>query len=137
MMTSVILLVEDNEANQMLARAVLELEGFEVRVAGSADEARAELRAGTPGLILMDVQLPGQDGLSLTQDLKSDPATASIPVIALTAHAMSGDRALAIQAGCQGYIAKPIDTRTFGNDVRGYLAAASRSASRVTAEMSE
>ena len=128
-----ILLVEDNEANQMLARAVLELDGFEVRVAGSAEEVRAELQAATPSLILMDVQLPGEDGLSLTRDLKADPATASIPVVALTAHAMSGDRALAIQAGCQGYIAKPIDTRTFGNDVRRYIAAPSRSAPRVTA----
>ncbi len=131
---SVILLVEDNEANQMLARAVLELDGFEVRVAGSADEARAELRAGTPSLILMDVQLPGQDGLSLTRELKADPATASIPVVALTAHAMSGDRALAVHAGCQGYIAKPIDTRTFGNEVRRHIAAASRSAPRVAAQ---
>jgi CheY-like chemotaxis protein len=129
-----ILLVEDNEANQMLARAVLELDGFEVRVAGSAEEARAELQAAMPSLILMDVQLPGEDGLSLTRDLKADPATASIPVVALTAHAMSGDRALAIHAGCQGYIAKPIDTRTFGIDVRRYIAAASRSAPRVTAQ---
>ena len=128
-----ILLVEDNEANQMLARAVLELDGFEVRVAGSAEEARTELRAATPSVILMDVQLPGEDGLSLTRDLKADPATASIPVVALTAHAMSGDRALAIQAGCQGYIAKPIDTRTFGNDVRRYIAAPSPIAPRVTA----
>jgi len=128
-----ILLVEDNEANQMLARAVLELDGFEVRVAGSAEEARTELRAATPSVILMDVQLPGEDGLSLTRDLKADPATASIPVVALTAHAMSGDRALAIQAGCQGYIAKPIDTRTFGNDVRRYIATANGSAPRVTA----
>ena len=131
---AVILLVEDNEANQMLARAVLELEGFEVRVAGSADEARAELRAGTPNLILMDVQLPGQDGLSLTKELKDDPATASIPVIALTAHAMSGDRALAIHSGCQGYIPKPIDTRTFGNEVRRFLAAANGRSPRVTAQ---
>ena len=128
-----ILLVEDNEANQMLARAVLELDGFEVRVAGSAEEARTELRAATPSVILMDVQLPGEDGLSLTRDLKADPATASIPVVALTAHAMSGDRALAIQAGCQGYIAKPIDTRTFGNDVRRYISAPSPSVPRVTA----
>jgi CheY-like chemotaxis protein len=132
-----ILLVEDNEANQMLARAVLELEGFEVCVAGSAEAARAELRAARPSLILMDVQLPGQDGLSLTREIKGDPATASIPVVALTAHAMSGDRALAIHAGCEGYIAKPIDTRRFGKDVRQYLAAASRSAPPATAQLSE
>jgi len=129
-----ILLVEDNEANQMLARAVLELDGFEVRIAGSADEARAELRARTPSLILMDVQLPGEDGLLLTRELKADPFTTSIPVIALTAHAMSGDRALAVDAGCQGYIAKPIDTRTFGKEVRRYIAAASRNTPRVAAQ---
>jgi CheY-like chemotaxis protein len=128
----VILLVEDNEANQMLARAVLELEGFEVRVAGSAEEARAELLSGSPSLILMDVQLPGEDGLSLTRALKADPATASIPVVALTAHAMSGDRALAIHAGCEGYIAKPIDTHIFGSEVRRYIAASTH-APRVTA----
>ena len=134
MSKSLILLVEDNEANQMLARAVLELEGFDVKVAGSAEEARAELQAGMPSLILMDVQLPGEDGLSLTRALKADPATAAIPVVALTAHAMSGDRALAVGAGCQGYIAKPIDTRTFGNEVRRYIATATRGTPRVTAQ---
>jgi CheY-like chemotaxis protein len=128
-----ILLVEDNEANQMLARAVLELEGFEVRVAGSAEEARAELRGGRPSLILMDVQLPGEDGLSLTRALKADPETASIPVVALTAHAMSGDRSLAIHAGCKGYIAKPIDTRTFGSQVRRYVEGVTSGNLRVTA----
>ena len=133
MTSPLILLVEDNEANQMLARAVLELDGFEVRVAGSAEEARAELRDGTPSLILMDVQLPGEDGLSLTRALKADPATASIPVVALTAHAMSGDRSLAIHAGCQGYIAKPIDTRTFAREVRRYVEAGTSSSPRVTA----
>ena len=82
----------------------------------------------------MDVQLPGEDGLLLTRELKADPFTTSIPVIALTAHAMSGDRALAVDAGCQGYIAKPIDTRTFGKEVRRYIAAASRSTPRVAAQ---
>ena len=133
MTSSLILLVEDNEANQMLARAVLELEGFVVRVAGSAEEARVQLRAARPSLILMDVQLPGEDGLSLTRALKADPATESIPVVALTAHAMSGDRSLAIHAGCKGYIAKPIDTRTFGREVRRYVDAAASSAPGVPA----
>lgn len=119
-----ILVVEDNEANQMLARAVLELEGYEVRVAGSAPEAQNELTACAPDLILMDVQLPGQDGLSFTRALKSDPSTASIPVVAMTAHAMSGDREQAISAGCAGYISKPIDTRTLGSQVRQFLPAA-------------
>jgi len=119
---ALILIVEDNEANQLLARAVLELEGFRVEIAGSAPEVHDTLRACSPDLILMDLQLPGEDGLSLTRHLKADPATNSIPVVALTAHAMTGDRELAIQAGCSGYIAKPIDTRTFGFEVRRYMA---------------
>ena len=120
-MSNLILLVEDNEANQMLASAVLELEGFEVHVAGSAVEALDQITVRMPDLILMDVQLPGQDGLSLTRQLKTDPAMAAIPIVALTAHAMSGDRATALGAGCAGYISKPIDTRTFGAQVRRYL----------------
>jgi CheY-like chemotaxis protein len=117
----VILVVEDNEANQLLFRAVLELEGFEVRIADSAPDARDQMSVRTPDLILMDVQLPGQDGLSFTRELKADPRSASIPVVALTAHAMSGDRALALSSGCAGYISKPINTRTFVADIRRYL----------------
>jgi len=117
----VILVVEDNEANQALVQAVLELEGYRVELAASALEALDHLRDRAPDLILMDVQLPGQDGLSLTRQLKADPATNAIPVVALTAHAMTGDRELALRAGCVGYIAKPIDTRTFGAEVRRYL----------------
>jgi CheY-like chemotaxis protein len=116
-----ILVVEDNEANQLLARSVLELEGYRVEIAASALEVHEVLRATTPDLILMDVQLPGQDGLSLTRDLKSDPSTSRIPVVALTAHAMRGDREVALSAGCAGYISKPIDTRTFGAQVRTYM----------------
>jgi CheY-like chemotaxis protein len=116
-----VLLVEDNEANQLLARSVLEREGYRVEVAGAADEAREKLAERLPNLILMDVQLPGRDGLSLTRELKADPATTNIPVIALTAHAMTGDREQTIAAGCLGYIAKPIDTRTFGKQIREIL----------------
>jgi CheY-like chemotaxis protein len=116
-----VLVVEDNEANQMLARAVLEREGYEVEVAGSPTEARGHLSERVPDLILMDVQLPGQDGLSFTRDLKASAATSEIPIVALTAHAMRGDREVAIRAGCIGYIAKPIDTRTFGEQVREFL----------------
>jgi two-component system, cell cycle response regulator DivK len=119
---SLILVIEDNEANQMLVRAVLELEGHRVELAGSAPEALDLIRANPPDLILMDIQLPGQDGLSLTRDLKANPATSDIAVVALTAHAMTGDRELALKAGCAGYIAKPIDTRTFGSEVGHYLA---------------
>src|SRR5436309_1837976 len=105
----------------MLTRAVLELDGHEVEVAGSSQEAIERIRERTPQLILTDIQLPGQDGLSLTRQLKRDPATAMIPVVALTAHAMSGDREEALGAGCAGYIPKPIDTRTFGDMVRRFM----------------
>jgi CheY-like chemotaxis protein len=116
-----ILLVEDNEANSILATAVLERDGFQVEVANSASEAHARLRQTSYDLILMDFQLPGQDGLSLTRQLRTQPATASIPIVALTAHAMAGDRQRALDAGCSGYVSKPIDTRTFGNQVRELL----------------
>ena len=116
-----ILLVEDNEANRMLACAVLERDGLTVKWAGTAQEARKLLAKGHPALILMDIQLPGMDGLSFTRELKADPATRSIPVVAFTAHAMEADRELAVAAGCDGYIFKPIDVRTFGALVRGYM----------------
>ena len=118
-----ILLVEDNDANQLLAQAVLEMEGFLVQVAASAPEAQDAIRRSPPDLILMDIQLPGEDGLSFTKRLKADPGTAAIPIVALTAHAMTGDKELALNAGCAGYIAKPIDTRTFGFEVRQFLVA--------------
>ena len=116
-----ILLVEDNEVNQLLTSSVLEREGFAVDVAGNSLQALERLRARKPDLILMDIQLPGMDGLSFTRNLKSDPATALIPVVALTAHAMNGDREQSLAAGCVGYISKPIDTRTFGSQVRELL----------------
>ena len=130
---SLILVVEDNEANQMLARAVLEMEGFEVEVAGSAPEALEVLGVRTPDLILMDIQLPGQDGLSFTRQLKLDPRYARIPVVALTAHAMQGDRELGLRAGCAGYIAKPIDTHTFAAAVGQFLLASDGGDRRVAA----
>ncbi|TAN32428.1 response regulator [bacterium] len=118
---TLILLVEDNEANQLLASSVLEREGYRVDVAASSEEARVLLNDCAPDLILMDVQLPGQDGLSFTRQLRSDPATAHIPIVALTALAMSGDRERTLAAGCSGYISKPIDTRTFASEVRKFL----------------
>lgn len=128
-----ILIVEDNEANQLLERAVLEMDGFEVEVVGSASEAEDVIRGQSPDLVLMDVQLPGEDGLSLTRRLKANAQTSSIPVVALTAHAMLGDRELALNAGCAGYISKPIDTRTFGFQVRQYLDMQSRGTRRPVA----
>ncbi|HEV2139618.1 MAG TPA: response regulator [Candidatus Dormibacteraeota bacterium] len=117
----IVLLIEDNEANSMLATAVLEREGFHVEVAASAAEANRLLRAVTPAVILMDIQLPGEDGLTYTRKLKAGGATSRIPIVALTAHAMEGDRERALEAGCAGYVSKPIDTRTFAAQVREVL----------------
>lgn len=117
----VALVVEDNEVNQLLTASVLEREGFVVDLAGDSAQALAQLRARTPDVILMDVQLPGLDGLSLTRQIKADPATARITIVALTAHAMTGDREQTLAAGCAGYISKPIDTRTFARQVREFL----------------
>lgn len=121
MSSPLVLLVEDNETNQMLTMAVLQRDGYRVAIARTAEEALPIIHREQPDLILMDLQLPGSDGLSFTRALKKDPATAAIPVVAMTAHAMLGDEAQAIAAGCVGYIAKPIDTRTFGERVRGHL----------------
>jgi CheY-like chemotaxis protein len=118
---ALILVVEDNPSNQLLASSVLELAGYEVELADSSVQALERVGAHVPDLILMDVQLPGMDGLSFTKFLKSAPATAGIPIVALTAHAMSGDREEALKAGCVGYIAKPIDTRALGDQVREFL----------------
>jgi len=115
--------VDDNEAGRMLACAVLEMEGFQVDSAGSAQEVLERLNVTLPDLILMDVQLPGRDGLSLTRQLRADPATAAIAIVALTAHAMAGDREQALEAGCVAYISKPIDTRALGDQVRQILSA--------------
>ena len=120
---TLILVVEDNEANQLLATSVLEREGYRIAVASDSLQAREAIRRREPDLILMDLQLPGQGGLDFTRELKADPTTAAIPVVALTALAMPGDRELSLEAGCAGYISKPIDTRTFAIEVRKYLAA--------------
>jgi two-component system, cell cycle response regulator DivK len=120
-----ILLVDDDEASTLLTLAVLERDGYEIRVARSAEAALEQIATGRPGLILLDIQLPGQDGLSFARQLKADPATSTIPIVALTAHAMAGRREEAMAAGCAGYISKPIDVKTFGSLVRGYMAQSS------------
>ena len=118
-----ILVVDDNEAGLLLVRSVLEIDGFRVDSAGSSEEVLDRLTAHTPDLILMDGQLPGQDGLALTRQLKTDPKTSMIPIVALTAHAMPGYREQALAAGCSGYISKPINTRTLSAQVREFLLA--------------
>jgi len=116
-----ILIVDDNPANLKLARVLLTADGYQVRVATDAEDALAVLREFTPRLILMDLQLPGMDGLTLTRRLKNDPVTHDIAVIALTAYAMKGDEQKAREAGCDGYISKPIDTRTLAATVDSFL----------------
>jgi CheY-like chemotaxis protein len=118
----VILVVEDNFANQMLAQAVLELEGYVVRIASSSAEVRPSIQSQRPDLILMDIQLPGQDGLSIVRELKADPDTASIPVVALTAHAMTGDQKRILDAGCVAYIAKPFDVHQLAAQIEPFIA---------------
>jgi len=117
-----ILVVEDNAANQMLAREVLEQAGYQVEVASTASQALDRLKTFTPALILMDVELPGKDGLSLTRLLKSMSPTTAIPVVALTAHTNLQARTDALQAGCVGFISKPIDVRTFSARIEEFLA---------------
>lgn len=116
-----ILIVDDNPANMKLVRVLLSAEGYNVRTALDAKEALAELKTSKPNLILMDIQLPGMDGLELTRKVKSDPATQDIKIVGLTAYAMRGDQERILAAGCDGYIPKPIDTRTLANSVKGYL----------------
>ena len=106
-----ILVVEDNEANQMLARAVLELEGYAVEIAGSVAEAFDVLGEHRPDLILMDVQLPKLSGLDATRLLRADPRTAKIPLVVVTSFALSGDDRRAIDAGASAYLAKPYSPR--------------------------
>jgi CheY-like chemotaxis protein len=117
-----VLIVEDNQANMLLAKAVLERAGFTTEAAGSAEEAFALLPNLQPDVILMDLQLPGKDGLTFTRELKSDPTLAHIPIIALSAHAMKDDRWRVLTAGCDGYIPKPINTRMFATQIRDILA---------------
>jgi CheY-like chemotaxis protein len=117
-----ILIVDDNPQNLKLARVLLSGEGYDVRTAPDAEDALAALSSFHPDLILMDLQLPGMDGLDLTRRLKSDPAHRNICIVALTAYAMRGDKEKALAAGCDGYIAKPIDTDQLPEDVRNYLA---------------
>lgn len=116
-----ILIVDDNPLNLKLARVVLSLEGFDVRTATDAEEALLLLKDVHPHLILMDIQLPGLDGLELTRRLKGDPATRDIIIVAITAYAMKGDDERALSAGCDGYISKPINTQTLPATVTSYL----------------
>ena len=119
-----ILVVEDNDMNMQLVEFLLEEGGYDIVKATSGEEALAATRdpsASAPDLILMDIHLPGMDGLSVVREMKSDPRTAGVPILALTAHAMRGDRDRFLEAGCDGYISKPIDVKTFLASIEQYM----------------
>ena len=117
-----ILIVDDNATNLKLVRILLASEGYDVRTAADAEEALNVLKEFYPRMILMDIQLPGIDGLELTRRLKADPATQKIMILGLTAYVMKGDKDRIMAAGCDGYIPKPIDIVTFPSMVRAYCA---------------
>jgi CheY-like chemotaxis protein len=121
-----ILVVDDNPTNLKLLSFILTSKGYDIRTAVDAESALAVLESFRPRLILMDIQLPGMDGLELTRRLKADPATRDVVIVAVTASAMKGDEERARAAGCDGYIAKPIDTRNLADSVASYLGAGGR-----------
>lgn len=116
-----VLIVEDNELNMKLFHDLLDAQGYETLQTREGLQALALARQHRPDLILMDIQLSGMDGLEATRRLKADLATRDIPVVAVTAYAMPGDREKALAAGCAGYITKPLDTATFVEQVAAYL----------------
>lgn len=121
-----ILVVEDDALNMELVTDLLEVAGYTVLQAGTAEDGLAMATAANPILILMDIRLPGVDGLVATGILKGDARTSHIPVVALTASVMAGDESRAISAGCTGYIRKPIDTRAFSATVAAFIEAERR-----------
>ncbi len=116
-----ILIVDDNPTNLKLVTYLMRAHGYDVRTATDADSALAAIRERKPRLVLMDVQLPGVDGLELTRRLKADPETKTIAILAVTAYAMKGDQEKAIAAGCDGYVTKPIDTRKLPDLVARFM----------------
>ena len=116
-----ILVIEDNQMNMMLVRDLLQLEGYTVLEAMDAEKGLQMARENLPDLILMDIQLPGMDGLQATRIICQDPVLKMVPVVALPSYAMKGDEQMAREAGCIGYIAKPVDTRSFNDTVSGFL----------------
>lgn len=120
-MSSKILVVEDNLLNFELVRDILEYRGHQVEFAGTVSDARRLLHEAPPDLILLDVQVPGGGGIALLHELRGEPEFADIRVIAVTALAMDGDRERLLDEGFDGYLSKPIDTRSFGPTVEGFL----------------
>jgi CheY-like chemotaxis protein len=121
-----VVVVEDNVRSRRLVRDLLELNGFRPVEAESAEDGLAMVRSHPPSLVLLDIQLPGMDGEAALRALRDDPGTCTIPVVAVTAYAMRGDEERLLAAGFDGYIAKPIDTRTFVPLLEGILDAHGR-----------
>lgn len=113
----VILLVEDNPLNLKLATVILENAGYEVIQAVDAEAAEEAIRRRRPDVILMDMGLPEKDGFTFTRELRLDPKTSEIPVLAVTSYAMKGDEQRAMEAGCRGYLTKPIDRKALLREV--------------------
>lgn len=116
-----VLVVEDNDKNLKLLRDLLQLRGYKVLEGHTAEQGLRLAAERTPGLVLMDIQLPDLDGVSALKRLRADPATAAIPVVALTAFAMKDDRDRFLAAGFDGYLPKPIDIRALPDQVRVFI----------------
>jgi two-component system cell cycle response regulator DivK len=116
-----ILYVEDNPENRMLIRRILQAEGFNVLEAGSAPEAFETIQTTFPDLILMDINLPDVDGYTLTTQLRNTPGLSSVPIVAITANVMKGDKERTLEAGCDGYIQKPVDVDLLPEQLNHYL----------------
>jgi two-component system, cell cycle response regulator DivK len=118
---TIILYIEDNPDNRLLIRRVLNAEGYEVLEASCAAQTLEILDSVTPHLILMDINLPEVDGYTLTAQLKAIPKLASVPIVAVTANVMRGDRERTLDAGCDGYIQKPVDVDLIPSQIKSYL----------------
>jgi two-component system cell cycle response regulator DivK len=127
MANELVLIVEDNEKNLELVQDILEFRGFRTLAASNGHEAVELARTHQPDLVLMDIQLPGLDGVSALKLLRSEASTGAIPVVALTAFAMTEDRGRLLEAGFDGYLAKPIDVRTLSDTVLAYCCKTNRS----------
>ena len=119
---SIILYVEDNYDNRVLVRRVLEFAGYAVAEASNAEDAMQKIHSMRPNLILMDINMPDMDGYALTARIKATPGFASVPIVAVTANVMRGDRERSLEAGCDGYIQKPIDIDTLTQQIERFLA---------------
>ena len=116
-----VLIIEDNEQNMYLIKYILEDDGYEVRCASDGKEGIELAAVIRPDLILLDIQLPTMDGYAVARNLRLNPDLADVPIIAVTSYAMPGDREKTMEAGCSGYIEKPIDPDTFEEQVGKYL----------------